>query len=76
MSGYEVVTKRTATDSVSPKFANAVCPAGKKPIGGGAAINNSGFDTSVYYTYPSGTGWYGGFKEDTATAGTGGARRT
>jgi hypothetical protein len=70
LSGYEIVEAQTPTDSVSPKFAIAACSAGKKVVGGGAVINNSGYDTSAYYTYPNGaTGWYGGYKEDTATAG-------
>lgn len=70
ISGYEIVEAQTADDSVSPKFSRAACPAGKKALGGGAVINNTGFDTAAYYSYPDGSSaWYGGYKEDTPTAG-------
>jgi len=69
-TGYEVVQAQTPADSVSPKYITATCPVGKKVIGGGAVINNSGYDTAVYFSYPDGeNAWYAGFKEDTATAG-------
>ena len=67
--GYTVVSQQTPTDSTSPKFLSANCPTGKKPIGGGAVMNNSGYDVDAYFSYPDGNGWSGGFKEDTATAG-------
>ena len=67
--GYIVVQQQSAADSTSPKFVTANCPTGKKPIGGGAVMNNSGYDVDAYFSYPDGNGWTGGFKEDTATTG-------
>lgn len=70
VSGYEVVQVQSATDSTSPKTVTATCPAGKKPVGGGVVMNNSGEDIDAYFSYPDGAnGWTGGYKEDTATAG-------
>lgn len=71
VSGYELIEVTSPVDSTSPKYVNASCPAGKKPVGGGAVMNNSGYDivTVFSYPYPSVNGWRSGFKEDTATAG-------
>lgn len=71
VSGYELVQTGSGVDSTSPKYVSASCPAGKKPVGGGAVMNNSGEDivTVFSYPYPPDNGWRSGFKEDTATAG-------
>ena len=66
-----MIQQTSATDSTSPRTVTATCPAGKKPVGGGSVPNNSGLDIGVVYSAPdsAGTGWRGGFKENTATAG-------
>ena len=69
VSGYELVMVQSATDSTSPKFVTANCPVGKKAVGGGSVMNNSGFDIDGHFSYPYGNGWRAGFKEDSATAG-------
>jgi hypothetical protein len=48
VSGYQIVTVRGAPQSASGRFTvlSADCPAGKKVIGGGAEISNTG---AVYY---------------------------
>ena len=38
LSGLQTVTLASVSNSVSPKEAAVLCPAGKKVIGGGAAI--------------------------------------
>lgn len=77
VSGYQLVTSTSAANSTSPKFVSALCPAGKKLLGGGAVPNNSGNDIGQTGSYPESAlgpgsdqdGWTAGFKEDTATAG-------
>ena len=44
VSGVELVTESSAYDSADIKIANAVCPAGKKAIGGGATILGQGLN--------------------------------
>jgi hypothetical protein len=54
VSGVEIVTGPSATDSSSPKAVVVNCPAGKKVIGGGSRVTGAGAsEVSVTEAYPS-----------------------
>ena len=55
LSGYEVVTQLTASDSSSVKSITAECPAGKMVIGGGARIFGSISGTALTANGPEGS---------------------
>jgi hypothetical protein len=54
MSGYEVVTAKSLENALDAKIQDAVCPAGKKAVGGGALI--SGGPVLLQFSVPSVTG--------------------
>ena len=54
LSGYEVVTQSTGSDSSSLKSMTAECPAGKMVIGGGARIFGSISGTALTASGPDG----------------------
>lgn len=76
ISGYEIVTAGTVTDSSSPKFVAVACPTGKRVLGGGAVPNASGADiVQMFGTVDENLGpadnqfgWRVGFVEDDPTA--------
>jgi hypothetical protein len=54
LSGLEIVSGLTATDSSSPKSVTVNCPAGKRVIGGGARVTGAGAgEVGVTEAYPS-----------------------
>lgn len=54
VSGLEIVTLASASDSSTPKTAVATCPAGKKVVAGGARATGAGAtEVSVSESYPS-----------------------
>ena len=59
LSGLEIVTAVSATDSSSPKSVTVNCPAGKRVIGGGARATGAGAgEIGVTEAYPaSATQW-------------------
>lgn len=62
ISGLVLQAQETAVDGSTPKAARAVCPAGKKVLGGGAALttNTAGAPVVIQDSYPleDGTGWF------------------
>lgn len=57
LSGLELVTASSATDSSSPKVVLVNCPAGKRAIGGAFAATGAGAaEVTVTESWPSGTG--------------------
>jgi len=53
LSGLEIVSAVTATDSSTPKSITVTCPAGKRVVGGGARVTGaSPGDTGVTEAYP------------------------
>ncbi len=64
VSGLQIVTDTTATDSSSLKSVTASCPAGKRTVGGGAALLTNSGPLAIRQSLPTSTasGW-------TATAG-------
>lgn len=67
LSGYQVVTNTTATDSSTPKSVTATCPSGKVAISGGARLN-TGAPVAVQADYPgSSTAWVAVAREMSAT---------
>jgi hypothetical protein len=56
VSGLEIVTVASATDSSATKSVTATCPGTKRAIGGGArATVPTGADIAVHETYPAST---------------------
>ncbi len=56
VSGLEIVTLATASDSSSPKTATVSCPAGKRVVAGGARATGAGAaanDVTVSESYPA-----------------------
>ena len=55
-------SQETAGDGSTPKVAKAVCPNGKKVLGGGAALstNTAGAPVAIQDSYPleDGSGWF------------------
>ena len=59
LSGYQVVTKKSAADS-QDKIVSVLCPAGKKALGGGALAFDGGFpdEITIVGSYTTnGSGW-------------------
>ena len=59
LSGYQVVTKKSAADS-QDKIVSVLCPAGKKALGGGALAFDGGFpeEVTIVGSYTTnGSGW-------------------
>ncbi len=53
LSNVQFVIKGSANDSTSPKIVDAVCPAGKKAIGGGHQLGGTGDDNVIaHYSWP------------------------
>lgn len=72
ISGLEEVNAFSAFDSNSPKGATAVCPAGKRVIGGGAFVNAFGGPVALRTSVPqsgSGLSWIVEAYEPVAHAG-------
>src|SRR5262249_31663640 len=69
-SGRQVVEAETGLSSVSPKGATALCPPGKKALGGGASVNGLGRDrVSITDNAPVGeSGWHARAVEIAAAA--------
>jgi hypothetical protein len=59
LSGLQVVTKHSATNSLGFRFATAICPAGKKVLGGGAYVTDGGWpnEIGIVGSYPTGAAW-------------------
>jgi hypothetical protein len=61
-SGLVLVSADTAADGSTPKATRAVCPTGKKILGGGTELtaNAGGAPLAVQDSHPltDGTGWY------------------
>jgi hypothetical protein len=55
VSGYQVVSSESALNSSDAQFAAVVCPAGKRPVGGGAGAIGSP-DFVLIRTEPDPTG--------------------
>lgn len=55
VSGWEIVTVQSPSDSVSPKVMAVYCPPGKKVVGGGGYALLT-FNTAVTGSYPSDNG--------------------
>ena len=72
VSGLVLVSDDTAADSSSPKATQAVCPTGKKVLGGGSELtaNAAGSAVAVQDSHPqpSGSGWYASAAETAAFA--------
>jgi hypothetical protein len=53
------VTKHSATNSLGFRFATAICPAGKKVLGGGAYVTDGGWpnEIGIVGSYPTGAAW-------------------
>ena len=70
LSGYQIVTAETPSDSATSKGATAVCPTGKRAIGGGGEIvSPQPPQAALQGTVPlaSGTGWQAWGVETSAT---------
>jgi hypothetical protein len=57
LTGLEIVTAATATDSSTPKVVQVNCPAGKRVVGGGARVTGGGTNqvrvTELYASAPT-----------------------
>jgi hypothetical protein len=62
VSGLVLQAQETTVDGSNPKTAKAVCPSGKKVLGGGAALttNTAGAPVVIQDSYPldDGSGWF------------------
>jgi hypothetical protein len=62
ISGLVLQAQETAGDGTTPKVAKAICPAGKKVLGGGAALstNTANGPVVIQDSYPleDGSGWF------------------
>lgn len=70
VSGYQIVTAETTSDSTSPKGVTAVCPTGKRAIGGGGEVGGAQpREVALQATIPlgNGTGWQAEAAETVAT---------
>lgn len=56
-SGYQVATASAPVDATGRKFARAVCPTGKRVVGGGHSIPYVG-SYEIIRSYPDGNTWY------------------
>jgi Collagen triple helix repeat (20 copies) len=71
VSGYLLVTAESATDSTTPKGATAVCPGGRKAVGGGGeVVGSTPPQVALQGTVPlaGGVGWQAFAGETSATA--------
>jgi hypothetical protein len=79
MSGYEIVSNTGGFNSDAVKQADALCPAGKKVIGGGVSVSivnglpaaiTGNLPLSLGWSRPSSTGisWQGAVKESSPYA--------
>jgi hypothetical protein len=73
ISGYEIVSLASVSDSTSPKRVDAPCPSGKRVIGGGVILVPRGVPTGIVVTIDSPdigqTSWTGEAEETAAYAG-------
>ena len=71
ISGEELVTSDSSTDSGGVKDQSVSCPSGKKVIGGGAGINTTSNSVALTRSSPSSdlTTWTAGAQETTAFSG-------
>jgi hypothetical protein len=71
VSGLEVLTVASATDSSQTKSVTATCPAGKRVVGGGARATGAGVtEVSVTENYPASTNqWTASAREVNAVGG-------
>lgn len=62
ISGLVLQSQETAGDGSTPKVAKAICPNGKKVLGGGAALstNTANAPVAIQDSYPmvDGSGWF------------------
>jgi hypothetical protein len=62
VSGLVLQSQETTVDGANPKVAKAICPNGKKVLGGGAALttNTAGAPVVIQDSYPldDGSGWF------------------
>jgi hypothetical protein len=61
VSGYEIVNDEIESGEFDDGLRHSVdCPAGKRVIGGGAAVRNSGYDVALVESLPKSAsdGWY------------------
>jgi hypothetical protein len=70
VSGFEIVSSVSAFDSSETKYQSTSCPAGKKLIGGGAAVNPSSRGAALIGSSPDGPNsrWYVTAREVVATS--------
>ena len=70
VSGLEVITAATATDSSPTKSVTATCSAGKRVIGGGARVTGAGAtDVAITETYPPSTNQWTAFAREINAVG-------
>jgi hypothetical protein len=71
VSGAQLVTADSATNSNTVKSESVSCPSGKKVLGGGAAVNTTTNTLAITRSSPNGslTGWTAEAQETAAFAG-------
>jgi hypothetical protein len=72
LSGVEVVNAISAVNSTPLRSVNAACPAGKKPVGGGAYVGIGLAlvdELALSASYPTASGWTAAAVENDAYAG-------
>lgn len=57
LPGYEIVQKSFATANNNSVVAEAICPSGKKVVGGGGSLGNSSWVLDSSIPRPDGRGW-------------------